>query len=145
MTDQPGGFPPQGQPQYGQPQYGQPQYGQPQYGQPQYGQPPGYGQPPYGWPGQARRNSKGRTGMVLGIVALCTFWIPFLYLVTALPMSILAIVFGVQGRGLAARGEADNPGQALAAVICGSIALGLCILNGLVGAVLGLSGAPGYS
>ncbi|MFJ9440286.1 hypothetical protein ACIRRH_00255 [Kitasatospora sp. NPDC101235] len=78
-----GGRPPYGQPPqqpYGAPPppYGQPQYGQPPYGQPQYGQPQPYGAPPqpydvppqapYGQPGYPPPQSKGRGGLVIGLV-----------------------------------------------------------------------------
>jgi len=60
------------------------------------------------------------------------------HLVTAVPLSILAVIFGVQGRGLAARGLASNPRQALAGIICGSIGAVLCVLNFIVGALLAI-------
>ncbi len=139
------------QPSYQQPSYPQPYQEQP-YGAQPYGAAPawpppsgyapqgygpqGYG--PQGYPGAPAQqlNSKGMWAMIMGIISICIFWIPFLYLVTAVPLSILAIVFGAKGRGLAARGLASNPGQALAGVICGSIGAALCVLNGVAGVLL---------
>lgn len=114
-----------------------------------YGQQPGYAPQPPGYAVQSPYytpspygdpNAKGRQAMVMGIIACCTWWIPFLYLVTAVPLSILAIVFGVKGRGLASRGLASNPGQALAGVICGSIAAGLSVLSAIIGIAMATGG-----
>ena len=91
---------------------------------------------PDGDPAGGRRNGHGRAGLVLSLVALCTFWIPLLYLLLAVPSGILGVVHGVKGRRLAAEGEATNPGEARAAVICGIVALALCLLNLALGALL---------
>ncbi|MEE6263312.1 DUF4190 domain-containing protein [Plantactinospora sonchi] len=146
-SGQPYGQPTSGQP-YGQPTSGQP-YGQPTSGQP-YEQPtgqPGYPpqspyQDPYaqqlmpgqpyavtpGYPGAGygpsggRDNTFGLISMILGIISL-----PILLCCS--PLSIIggvaAIVLGILGRGKASRGEASNPGQALAGLICGAVAVAL--------------------
>ncbi|MDQ1688971.1 MAG: hypothetical protein QOK42_1946 [Frankiaceae bacterium] len=125
--------PPPPHPQQG---YGPPPPG---YGPPQgYGQPPGYQPYSYGM-GGAAEDSKGHAAMVMGIIACCTFWIPFLYLVTAVPLSILAIVFGTKGKRLADQGRASNRGQAQAGFICGIVALALCVLSGVVGVLIASS------
>ncbi|MEU9477334.1 DUF4190 domain-containing protein [Streptomyces sp. NPDC048191] len=96
--------------------------GQVPYGYP--GTPSAYGYPAqpqqpygYGWPGMqpVPSNGMGIASLVLGILAA----ICFLAWPLALVMGILAIIFGALGRGKAKRGEATNPGQALAGLICG--------------------------
>ncbi|MGW0817159.1 DUF4190 domain-containing protein [Streptomyces viridiviolaceus] len=100
-----------------------------------YGYPGGYGHPGppghvgpqgyYGWPGMAPMpsNGLGTAGLVLGIIAAVGFCLWPL----AIIVGILGVVFGAIGRGKARRGEATNPGQALAGIICGAagIALGI--------------------
>jgi hypothetical protein len=97
--------------------YGAPPAGtyQPAYGQP--APPPLYGAPlPYGTPGGGRRNGLGVAALVLGIASVfCLF--------ALLVPAVLAIVFGLIGRGRAKRQEATNGGLALAGVITGSIGL----------------------
>lgn len=89
---------------------------------------PGAGAPGYGWaqlPMQPS-NGMGVTSLVLGIVAAAIFCLwPI-----AIIVGILAIIFGAIGRGKAKRGEATNPGQALAGLICGivGVVLGLALL-----------------
>ncbi|MGW0582030.1 DUF4190 domain-containing protein [Streptomyces sp. NPDC002920] len=102
-------------------------------GQVPYGYPGGYGYPahpqvPYGWPGAPRveQNGMGITSMVLGIVSAVGFCLWPL----AIVLGILAVVFGVIGRKKAKRGEASNPGQALAGIICG--AAGFALGTGLI-------------
>ncbi|WP_265296226.1 hypothetical protein [Streptomyces sp. SHP 1-2] len=103
-----------------------PPYGYPGYpggpGHPYPGaQPYGY----YGWPGAApgTGDGMGTAGLVLGIIAAVGFCLWPL----AIVVGVLGVVFGAIGRGKARRGEAGNPGQALAGVICGAagIVLGL--------------------
>uniref|UniRef100_UPI00215D7A76 DUF4190 domain-containing protein n=1 Tax=Streptomyces sp. WELS2 TaxID=2749435 RepID=UPI00215D7A76 len=100
-------------------------------GQVPYGYPgtlPAYGQPGpqhapypvgngYGWPGMQAppSNGMGTASLVLGILSD----IGFLAWPLALVLGILAIIFGALGRGKAKRGEATNPGVALAGLICG--------------------------
>ncbi|MFB8756076.1 DUF4190 domain-containing protein [Streptomyces nigra] len=83
----------------------------------------------YGWPGMHHplpSNGMGTTGLVLGIVSAVIFCLwPI-----AIILGVLALIFGAIGRGKARRGEATNPGQALAGIICGvaGIVLGVGIL-----------------
>lgn len=114
-----------GQVPYGYPggpsAYGYPGQPQPPYGGP-YPAPNGYG-----WPGMqpAPSDGMGTASLVLGILAS----IGFLLWPVALVLGVLAIIFGAIGRGKANRGEATNPGVALAGLICGTagvvLALGL--------------------
>ncbi|MEU5309976.1 DUF4190 domain-containing protein [Streptomyces sp. NPDC021562] len=95
-----------------------PGYGYPGPSLPSYpGGPGGYG----GWPGMqaAPNNGMGTAGMVTGIISAIGFCLTPVALVTG----ILAIVLGVLGRARVRRGEATNPGQALAGIICGSAGL----------------------
>lgn len=153
-------------PQYGQPTSGQP-YGQqpdpysappaPQYGQPepQYGQQPTSGQPypdpyaqqqPYGaapgypaagYPtGQGQNNTLGLIGMIAGIVSI-------VFALCCTPLGILAgiagVVLGVLGQKKVQSGEASNPGQAKAGLICGGIGIVLCIISAVAGAAINLN------
>lgn len=84
------------------------------YGYPGY---PGYGgQQPWG---PAPANGLGIAAMVLGIIAVAGFCMWGLGVV----LGILALVFGILGRGRAQRGEATNGGMALAGIILGSISI----------------------
>ncbi|MEU2333736.1 DUF4190 domain-containing protein [Streptomyces sp. NPDC013172] len=97
---------------------GGPGYGYPGPPLPSYpGGPGGYG----GWPGMqaAPNNGMGTAAMVTGIISALGFCLTPVALVTG----ILGIVLGVLGRARARRGEATNPGQALAGIICGSAGL----------------------
>ncbi|MEU6511947.1 DUF4190 domain-containing protein [Streptomyces sp. NPDC046942] len=96
--------------------------GQVPYGYP--GTPSAYGHPgaypaasAYGWPGMQPlpSNGMGTAALVCGILAA----VGFLLWPIALVLGILAVIFGAVGRGKAKRGEATNPGMALAGLICG--------------------------
>lgn len=114
----PGGYGFPGGPGYG----GTPGYG----GNSSYGGVPGY----YGWaaPQQGPSNGMGMAAMILGIVAAVGFCLWPVAIITG----VLALIFGLIGRSKANRGEAANPGQALAGIICGSVgivlAVGLAVL-----------------
>jgi hypothetical protein len=105
--------PPGSQPTPAPTPYGAPPAGA--YGQPP--PPPLYGAPlPYGVPGAGRRNGLGIASLVLGIASVfCLFGL-------VVP-AVLAIVFGLIGRGRAKRQEATNGGMALWGVITGSVGL----------------------
>ncbi|MEU2775995.1 DUF4190 domain-containing protein [Streptomyces sp. NPDC007162] len=95
-----------------------PGYGYPGPPLPSYpGGPGGYG----GWPGMqaAPDNGMGTAAMVTGIISAIGFCLAPVALVTG----VLAIVLGILGRARVRRGEATNPGQALAGIICGSAGL----------------------
>ncbi|WP_225635635.1 DUF4190 domain-containing protein [Streptomyces solaniscabiei] len=106
-------------------------------GQVPYGYPVGHGYPGqggyagpqpqgyYGWPGMAPMpsNGMGTAGLVLGIVSAVVFCLWPL----AIVLGVLGVVFGALGRGKARGGEATNPGQALAGIICGAVGIVLGI------------------
>lgn len=78
---------------------------------------------------------KGKTAMILGIVAVATLFIPYAS-IAAIPCAILAIIFGNQAKKVN-----PNDGQAKAGVILGWVAVGLIILAViLVAAILASSG-----
>ncbi|WP_073964834.1 DUF4190 domain-containing protein [Streptomyces sp. CB02460] len=108
----------QAAPGYGYPGAQPPQFGYPTGQAPQYGYPgyPGYGNP---WGGPAPANGLGIASLVLGIIATAGFCMYGLGIV----LGILALIFGIIGRGRAQRGEADNGGVALAGIILGSIGI----------------------
>lgn len=124
--------------------YGYPQY--PGAGPAAHGGPPGYG-----WPlnPPLPSNGMGTSSLVLGIIAAVLFCLWPL----AILLGILAVIFGVIGRGKARRGEATNPGQALAGIICGAVgtvlAVGLMVVFFALPDDLGVddsdSGYDGYS
>ncbi|MCQ9135565.1 DUF4190 domain-containing protein [Streptomyces sp. IBSBF 2807] len=117
-----------GQVPYGYPGgygYGYPPPPPPYAGAP-YGGVPG----PYGWNGAGAGdgNGMGVAGLALGILAAVLFCVWPL----AAVLGILGVVFGAVGRRRAGRGEASNPGQALAGVICGAVGLVLAVAVGVL-------------
>lgn len=87
---------------------------------------PGY----YGWPGVQGEpsNGMGTASLVVGIVGVVLFCLwP-----VAIILGLLAVIFGAVGRAKAGRGEATNPGTALAGIICGVAGLVLAVVFGLV-------------
>lgn len=108
-------------PQYGYPaaQAPQAQYGYPA-AQPQYGDYPGYpGYAQAGWGGPQPANGMGIASLVLGIIAVAGFCLYGLGII----LGVLALIFGILGRGRANRGEANNGGVALAGIILGSVGI----------------------
>ncbi|MFF4525668.1 DUF4190 domain-containing protein [Streptomyces bluensis] len=138
-----------GQVPYGYPQYpshpshpGHPGHGH-QYAPHQYA---AYqGAPGYGWPGMplGPSNGMGIASLTLGIIAAVGFCMWPL----AILLGVLAVIFGVVGRAKAGRGEATNPGQALAGIICGATGIVLGVLAFVLIVVVsddsaGAGGAP---
>lgn len=114
------GVPPAGA-QYGYPappggQYGYPAPPAAPYGGGYAGY-PGYGGQP-AW-GPAPANGLGVAALVLGIIGVVAFCMWGLGVI----LGILALIFGIVGRGRAKRGEATNGGMALAGIILGSVAV----------------------
>ncbi|GAA3954803.1 DUF4190 domain-containing protein [Streptomyces marokkonensis] len=105
------------------------------------GAPGGYGYPGYpqgyGWPGLPLppQNGMGTAAMVLGILACSLFC---MYGVVSLVLGTLAVVFGVKGRRRAARGEANNHGQAQAGFVMGiiGIVLGIAVTALIAAAII---------
>lgn len=121
--------------------------GQPPYGRPHHptAYPAGHLHPGFGlpapvvghfWPATAPppSNGIGIAAMVLGICAAALFCLWPL----AILLGIMAVIFGSVGRVKARRGEATNPGHALAGIICGAVG----ILLG-IGIIVLLVVAPG--
>ncbi len=86
---------------------------------------------------RSRRSGNWRGGWALGlgIAAVVTVVVPYLYLLTSLVGGVVAIVLGIQGRRLAKRGLATNRSQATAGVVLGSFGLALALLGFLLGAL----------
>jgi hypothetical protein len=101
---------------------------------PGYPIPPAVGPGSYGWSGTRAPAGNGlaTAGLVLGILSA----IGFCMWPAAILLGVLAVIFGGIGRGRSRRGESTNPGQALAAIICGAagIVLGLVMLAFLISA-----------
>jgi hypothetical protein len=72
----------------------------------------------------APSNGMGVAALSLGITGSVVFCLWPL----AAVLGVLAVIFGAIGRGKARRGEADNPGQALAGIICGVAAMVLAVV-----------------
>lgn len=95
---------------------------------------PGYGASgPYGQPAtvpaypRPMANGLGIAALVIGVVAL-----PFSLLVVGGLFGVLAIILGFVGRGRVKRGEADNPGVALAGILTGLLAVLISVVLVLV-------------
>ena len=80
-------------------------------------------------------NGLALAGMICGIIAVTTFWVPFVYLVSGLAVGIVAVVLSHRARSATARG-ATGSGQALTGLICGYAGIALSIANGVAGAIL---------
>lgn len=106
-------------PGYGAPQ-GPPAYGAPAYGAPAFGQAPGG----FGGPGGSPKNGFGIAALVLGILAVLTSFT----VVVGVLLGLLAIVFGVLGRGKVKKGLADNGGLALTGLLLGVLGLVISIV-----------------
>lgn len=102
--------------------------------------PPMYGGGPgYGWAPMAPRpmNGMGTASLVVGIVSAVFFCVWPL----AIVLGILAVVFGLVARQRARRGQATNPGQALAGIICGGVGIVLAVAIGVVFIAFGEEGS----
>ncbi|KOG71866.1 DUF4190 domain-containing protein [Streptomyces flaveolus] len=89
----------------------------------------------YVWPGMQPppSNGMGTASLVLGIISA----VGFILWPIALVLGILALIFGGLGRGKANRGEATNPGVALAGIICG--AAGIVLVLGLFALLIAIN------
>lgn len=116
------------QPQYQQPQYEQPQYQQPQYQQPQYQQPQyqqaQYQQVDYQYQNQPEEPKKSIglavTSMVLGIVGLVFFCVPYL----ALPASIVGLILGI----ISIKGHKGGKGMAIAGIVMSGVGILIAVI-----------------
>jgi len=81
------------------------------------------------------RNGFGIAALVLGILSVCLFC---MYGLPAVILGTLAVVFGVKGRRLADKGEADNRGQAQAGFVLGiiGIVIGVAVITVLIVAIV---------
>jgi len=81
------------------------------------------------------RNGFGIAALVLGILSVCLFC---MYGVVSVVLGTLAVVFGVKGRRLADKGEADNRGQAQAGFVLGiiGIVIGVAVITVLIVAIV---------
>lgn len=100
---------------------------------PSYGGAPGYGYG-YGWPAlpMPPHNGLGIASLVLGIVSA----VGFCLWPVSFAAGVLALIFGLIGRNKVRRGEATNPGHALAGIICGAVGVVLAIAFVVVIAVV---------
>jgi hypothetical protein len=81
--------------------------------------PAGYLHPVAVIPQPSYSNGLGTTGMILGIIGLVLFWLPWFGFL----LGLLGTVFGGIGIGKANKGEANNKGTAVAGLVTGLIAM----------------------
>ena len=128
MQGYPYGYPPE-EPQF-HPQGGYPYAPYPQ--QPVYYAPPAYYAPP-------RPTSDGYDlsllALLLGIVSILCFWIPFYYLLT-MAGGICGIVLSALGRGRSRRTYGTPQGMCLAAMLVCIFGVTMSVLNLLMGTVI---------
>jgi hypothetical protein len=110
--------------------------------QQRYGQKPVEPGPEYrpgvvpGGPPAGPRNGFGVAALVLGVLALLLSWT----IIGGVVFGILALIFGVLGRGRASRGEATNGGLSVAGAVLGVI--GVLIAIGLIALGVSLINSP---
>lgn len=79
---------------------------------------------PYSGPAPAQpKNGLGTAALVLGIVGAVFAFIPVVGIFIAIPLAVLAVIFGVIGLVRASRTTATNKGPALSGAILGGVAL----------------------
>ncbi|GGZ16547.1 DUF4190 domain-containing protein [Streptomyces poonensis] len=95
-----------------------------------YGQTPPpagpYGQPPV--PQQAARNGLGVAALVLGVIGALSGLIPLFFWLAGI-LGVLALIFGLVGRGRAKRGQATNKGIATTGAVLGLVSLILSVVG----------------
>ncbi len=99
----------------------------PQYAY-QYGQQYGGAAPGPGWPGEAStqaRNGVGITALILGILTIIAFWIPFVSILLALA----AIIFGIVGLRRVSKRIANNRAMPIIGIVLG-------VIGGILGTLL---------
>ena len=101
--------------------------------------PPAYGDRPdsaYGAPTRTGANGLGTAALVLGILSIVFCWLWYI----GGTLAVLAIIFGIIGRGRAARGEASNRGSATGGLVTGII--GLVATIAVIVALVALVNSP---
>lgn len=84
--------------------------------------------PTHGLP--VARNGMGVTALVLGIIGVLS-GIPMITFWLAGPLGVLALIFGLVGRGRVKKGQATNKGVAITGTVLGVIAI-LVSITGLI-------------
>ena len=97
---------------------------------------PGYGPAGYGAPAAQPRNGFGVAALVLGLLALVSSWT----IIGGIVFGILAVIFGVLGRGRVRRGEATNGGFSVAGIVLGAV--GALIAIALIALAMSLLNSP---
>ena len=82
------------------------------------------------------RNGFGVAALVLGLLAVVSSWT----IIGGIVLGILAVVFGVLGRGRARRGEATNGGMSVAGIVLGVV--GALIAVALIALAMSLLNSP---
>ena len=125
--------PPSGEPPYpgAQPN----QQGYPQAG----GGHPDYPQGPYGGPPARPSNGLGIASLVLGILAILTFWTVF----GGVILGLIAVILGIIALRQVSKGIANNKGVSIAGVVTGAIGVIAVVVTFAVGASLFFSSGGG--
>jgi membrane protein implicated in regulation of membrane protease activity len=85
---------------------------------------PGYGSTGYGAPVAQPRNGFGVAALVLGVLAVLSSWT----VIGGLVLGILAVIFGLLGRGRVRRGEATNGGLSVAGTVLGAVGVLIAVV-----------------
>lgn len=80
-------------------------------------------------PQQPAGNPLAITAMVLGIVAICTAWVPFVGFVGGVILGGLALVFGIIGVVQSSKRAGKGKGQAIAGIVTGVVAFGIFVVS----------------
>ncbi|MEV0602987.1 DUF4190 domain-containing protein [Streptomyces sp. NPDC050315] len=80
---------------------------------------------------QAARNGLGIAALVLGVIGALSGLIPLMFWFAG-TLGLLALIFGLVGRGRAKRGQATNKGVALAGVLLGVASLILSVVGAVI-------------
>ncbi|MBZ4014602.1 DUF4190 domain-containing protein [Streptomyces purpurogeneiscleroticus] len=80
---------------------------------------------------QAARNGLGIAALVLGVIGALSGLIPLMFWFAG-TLGLLALIFGLVGRGRAKRGQATNKGVALAGALLGIASLILSVVGAVI-------------
>ncbi|WP_052864584.1 DUF4190 domain-containing protein [Streptomyces niger] len=80
---------------------------------------------------QTARNGLGIATLVLGVIGVLSGLIPLLFWLAG-TLGLLALIFGLIGRGRAKRGQATNKGVALAGLLLGIAAMIVAVIGAVI-------------
>ncbi|MEU7485765.1 DUF4190 domain-containing protein [Streptomyces sp. NPDC042319] len=80
---------------------------------------------------QTARNGLGVAALVLGVIGVLSGLIPLLFWLAG-TLGLLALIFGLVGRGRVKRGQATNKGVALAGLLLGIAAMVVAVIGAVI-------------